>query len=116
MTQFNDVLPQSKIDDLVQVKNFIEKGFMYDWAISIEYAVRTQHNLIKWTKWNKTLFAIKDSTSVLDEMVACCKSHPECSMKLICEHFSPEIRFVYCLHRKQEKAVEFEDLTPSMNV
>jgi len=115
MTQPSDALAQSKKYDFVQIRNFIETGFMHDWAISIEYAVRTQYNHIKWTKWNKTLFAIKDPACVLDEMMACCQSHPECSMKLVCEHFSPEFRFVYCIHKKQTEASESALVISSMN-
>ena len=115
MNQNRGTLLQSKNVDFVRIKNLIETGFMHDWAISVEYAVRTQKNDIKWRKWNKTHFAIKDSASVMDEIVACCNSHPECSMKMVCEHFSPEFRFVYCIHRKQKGAAESQVVISSID-
>lgn len=82
-----------------QIQNLIEGGLMHDWAISIEYAVRTQQYDIEWVKWDKTLFAIKDPNQVIERLKECCKNNPHCQMKLVCEHFSPECRLVYCIHK-----------------
>lgn len=110
MRQTNDPLTTSKKYDLVEIQKYIENGFMHDWAISIEYAVKTHQNYTKWIKWDKTLFAIKDSRQVLEKIMACCKSNPECSMKLVCEHFSPDCRFIYCIYRKKNENPGFQVL------
>lgn len=102
MNQTNDLLKMSKKKDLVEIKNLIENGLMHDWAISIEYAARNHQNYTKWLKWDKKFYGIKDSNHVLEEIMACCKNNPECSMKLVCEQFSPECRLIYCIDRKQK--------------
>ncbi len=97
-------LTESPKYDFVKIKNLIENGLMHDWAISIEYAVKTHRNYTKWMKWDKTLFAIKDPDLVLEEIIACCKSNPECSMKLVCDRFSPDCRLIYCIYRKNNES------------
>jgi len=97
-----DEWKQAKKYDLSQVKDIIDQGFKHDWAIQIEYAVRTQKPFVEWKKWHKNFYAIKDSADVVNEVMACCKQNPECSMKLVCERFSPDCRFVYCIYRKPE--------------
>jgi ribulose bisphosphate carboxylase small subunit len=106
MAQEKDHLVESKKYDFDQIKNLIEDGFMHDWAISIEYAVRTHQQYSKWIKWDKTLFALKDPNLVLDKLRECCKNNPECSMKLVCEHFSPDCRLIYCIYQQNKKATE----------
>ena len=103
MSQTGDSLTKSKNYDFHKIKNFIEDGFMHKWAISIEYAVKTHQDNTKWIKWEKTIFAVKDSRQVMEEIMACCKNNPDCSMKLICEHFRPECRLTYWIcHKKNE--------------
>ena len=84
-------------NELNKIKNLIENSFMHDWAIRIEYADKSQQQGSQWLKWNKTIFAINDSTPVMQDIVECCRNHPDCSMKLICEHYNPYYRFIYCI-------------------
>lgn len=102
MSQTGDPLTKSKKDDFHQIKNLIENSLMHDWAISIEYAAKSHQNYTEWLKWDKKFYGIKDSDHVLEEIMACCKNNPGCSMKLVCEQFSPECRLIYCIRRKQE--------------
>ena len=106
MAQENDRLSQSKKYNFAQIKNLVEESLMHDWAISIEYAVRTHQSYSQWVKWDKTLFAIKDSNLVLEKLKECCSNNPECSMKLVCEHFSPDCRLVYCIYQQNKEAEE----------
>ena len=103
MAQANDDSSRANPYDFTRIKNLIEDGFMHDWAISIKYAVRTQQK-IDWVNWDKTFFAIKDATPVLEKLKECCAKNPECSMKLVCEHFNPEYRLVYCLSRQENES------------
>lgn len=106
MSQGNDQFSKSKKYDFEQIKSVIENGFMHDWAISIEYIVKTAQNETKWEKWDKSLYAVKDPDKVMEVLKECCRNNPECSMKLICERFSPECRLVYCVHRKNTPSRE----------
>ncbi|MGD2118552.1 MAG: ribulose bisphosphate carboxylase small subunit [Chromatiales bacterium] len=85
-------------NDLGQIKNIIESSLMYDWAIKIEYAVTTTANITTWSKWDKTFFAITDSGQVLEKIMECCRNNPDCSMKLVCEHFRPDYQLIYYFH------------------
>jgi ribulose bisphosphate carboxylase small subunit len=88
-------IPNEKQYD--KIKGLIEGSFMRDWAITIQYAAEQADNSIEWLKWNQTQFAVKDSEVVMKDLVECCKSNPTCSMKLVCEHFNPDYKFVYCV-------------------
>jgi len=103
MEKENSQLSASQKYNFNQIKQMIEKGFMHNGAVSIEYAVKTEKNYTKWLKWDKPLYALKDADQVMAELKKCCSNNPECSMKLICEQFSPECRLVYCIHRQQTK-------------
>ncbi len=103
MSQDSNQLSKSEKYNFAQIKHLLENGFMHDWAISIEYAVRTHQQYSKWIKWDKTLFALKDPDQVLEKLKECCKNNPECSMKLVCEHFSPDCRLVYCIYRNGDE-------------
>lgn len=100
MGQKNQQSAKAKTYDFDSIKNVIENGFMHDCAISIEYAVNASPDHTKWIRWQKTLYAIKDSDQVLEEIKACCKNNPDCSMKLVCEHFRPQYRLIYCIERR----------------
>jgi ribulose bisphosphate carboxylase small subunit len=95
MENHNSGLVQAVKKDLSKIKNIIESSLMYDWAIKIEYAVNTKANNVTWSKWDKTFFAITDSSQVLEKIVECCTNNPECSMKLVCEHYCPDCRLIY---------------------
>ena len=105
MTHENEPLPESKKLEVARIKNLIENGFMHDWAIKIEYAIKSGQSSAEWVEWEKKFYAIKDSSEVIEEITACCKSNPDCSMKLVCEHFNPEFRLVYCFHRQKKEPV-----------
>ena len=97
MMQEDNQLSNPSSQDYQKIKQLIESNFMHDWAIRIEYAERSGQDSVKWLTWDKTFFAIKDVEPVLEDIIECCKNHPECSMKLVCEHFSPDCRFVCCV-------------------
>ena len=84
--------------DLGQIRDIIENSLLYDWAINIEYAVMTKANKVAWSKWDKTFFAITDSDPVLEKIMECCRNNPDCSMKLVCEHFCPDYQLIYYFH------------------
>lgn len=98
-------MPQERHSDieerahkLSKIRQLIEQYFMYDWAISIEYALTAEQDTAQWTPWKKKFFALRgDVSPVLETIIDCCTSNPNCSMKLICEHFNPDYRFVVCL-------------------
>jgi ribulose bisphosphate carboxylase small subunit len=81
-------------NDLGKIKNIIESSLMYDWAIKIEYAVATRADTVTWSKWD-TFFAISDSSQVLEKIMECCRNNPDCSMKLVCEHYTPAYKLIY---------------------
>ena len=86
--------------ELVKVRELIENSFMFDWAIRIEYAAGNRGNGAEWVKW-QSFFAVTDSEQIVEKIIECCQSNPDCSMKLVCEHFNPGYRFIYCLsHHK----------------
>lgn len=96
----NEQVSKSKKYDFERIESMIENGFMHDWAVTIQYAVRTEQNYTKWLKWDKTFFAINSSKQIMETLKECCRNNPECSMKLVCERFSPECRLVYCIHKQ----------------
>jgi ribulose bisphosphate carboxylase small subunit len=100
MMHDSDRLSLSKKRDFTEVKELIETSFMHDWAITIEYAVQTEHDGSQWVRWDKTFFAIKDAGPVMENIVACCECNPNCSMKMICEHYNPPYRCVLSLRHK----------------
>lgn len=108
MPYLENLMQAAKKYDLDKIQNLIETGFLHDWAISIEYAVKTQQEHVRWERWDKSLFAIKDSEAVVEKIMECCKNNPECSMKLICEHFNPHYRMVYCIHRKDREPLQLQ--------
>lgn len=81
--------------DLGQIKSIIESSLLHDWAIKIEYSAKTSVNGIAWLRWDNTFFAIKDSSQVLKKIMECCQNNPDCSMKLVCEHFRPDYQLIY---------------------
>jgi hypothetical protein len=54
----------------------------------------------QWRRWDKPLFALRDADPVIDNIMACCKANPDCSMKMVCEHFSPQYRCIYYIYRQ----------------
>ena len=56
MAYEEDRISQSTKEKFDHIKNLIENGFMHEWAISIEYAVRTHQSHSEWIRWDKTLF------------------------------------------------------------
>lgn len=102
MTEENSKMSDEAKYNFAQIENLVEGSLMHDWAISIEYAVRTRPDNCEWVKWDSTLFAIKDPALVMEKLKACCENNPNCEMKLVCEHFRPEFRLVYCLHKNAD--------------
>lgn len=95
MEQINAGVVKAVKKDLDQIKNVIESSFMYDWAIKVEYAVRTTAGSVSWQEWGNPFYAITDSDEVLEKIRECCRNNPDCSMKLICQHYSPDCKFIY---------------------
>jgi ribulose bisphosphate carboxylase small subunit len=111
MAQQGKPLSRAEKYNFSKIRNLVEAGLMHDWAIRIEYASKTPQNEIEWLQWDKTLFAIREPDQVLEKLKECCSNHPDCSMKLVCEHFSPESRLVYCI-QKHGDAGEVHVLKP----
>lgn len=84
--------------DLGKIGSLIESSLLHDWSIKIEYAIQSGPDSVTWIKWDKTFFAIKDPAEVLEEIVACCKNNPHCSMKMTCERFMPECQLIYYIN------------------
>ena len=87
-------IPEHKI---TQIKELVEDSFMHDWVIRVQYALNSTPESVNWETWDESFFAIKDSTPLLEKIIECCSNNPDCSMRLICEHFNPDCRFVYSI-------------------
>jgi ribulose bisphosphate carboxylase small subunit len=100
MSQAATALAQPPKYDFAEIRNLLQGSFMRDWAISIEYAVTATDHSNQWRRWDKPLFALRDADPVIDNIMACCKANPDCSMKMVCEHFSPQYRCIYYIYRQ----------------
>jgi ribulose bisphosphate carboxylase small subunit len=109
MNQESRQLPEMKRADLTELRKLIDASFMHDWAIRVELC-RQSEDQEGWVEWGNTRFAIKDVLPVIDELQACCDSNPDCCIRMVCEHFNPQYKFVYCLQKEIKAGSRIDDL------
>jgi ribulose bisphosphate carboxylase small subunit len=85
-----------------EVEQLVRKHLRDNWIVRIEHADEVSPRYTTWQQWGSPLFAIKDSSPVLDRILACRANHPTHAIRLHAEKVHPGIRFVYSVHRPQD--------------
>nr|YP_009297581.1 ribulose-1,5-bisphosphate carboxylase/oxygenase small subunit [Hildenbrandia rivularis]AOM67125.1 ribulose-1,5-bisphosphate carboxylase/oxygenase small subunit [Hildenbrandia rivularis] len=65
-----------------QIKKQIEYAISKNWAVSIEYTEDPHPRNAYWELWGLPLFDIKDAASIMFEVSACRKAHPNFYAKI----------------------------------
>lgn len=87
-------LSQKVMSDVTYV---IENHLLYDWAISVEYTDDIEYLNTKWNRWGDTVFKIKNSSGVIDNIFSCHTSNPLYAIRLHAERFSPTSSFDFLI-------------------
>lgn len=93
--------------DTAYIKKIINASLLFDWAINIEYQ-EAGSGSARWSRWDDTFFALRSAGSVIESLMNCYKSNPECTIRINAEKFRPQSRLLYTAYNPAYAASETE--------
>lgn len=84
---------------LDEIRQLVSTSLWGDWIIRIEHATADPRPNARWQQWGDALFAVRDTTPVIEAIQACRAAYRTRAIRLTAEKLRPQTRLVYCIQR-----------------
>lgn len=83
--------------DTAYIKKIINNSLLFNWAIRIEYQ-DVKSGSGNWELWDKTFFAVRSATPVIESLMKCYLKHSGSVIRLNAEIFRPQSQLFYTVY------------------
>jgi len=88
-----------------KVENLVQQSLRGDWIVRIQYGEQVSADDHRWQQWKSPFFALRDASSLNEEILACRMCFPLQPIRLYAEKVRPESRFIYTLYTPSEQTI-----------
>lgn len=99
------------LECLDEIEQLVRRSLRGNWVIRIEYADTGSH--ANWQTWGKPLFAVRDSATITDAILACRAGFPARAIRLNAQRFHPDTRLLYWVQRPQQNQADSVSVAPT---
>lgn len=90
---------------LTEIEKVIDENLTHNWILRIQHANEIKPYATDWNQWGETKFALKNSASVIHDIILCHARHTDHSIRLCAEKTQPRIQFIYPVFKPVDKKI-----------